>query len=458
MSRIQRCREPGVFPARPTLNPVLRLAAVAAFAVTAPVGAQPNAGDRLLLADLYSEVQRASPRIVAARALVQASEARVPGAGRPPDPKVQLGFMNYSLPDLRPMATVGMRQLQAMQMLPLGGKLSLARRVASLQASAAGERARDVTWEVRSAAAMAFYELYSTSRSIEVARETIRLLQDIEKTAEAMYRVGDGRQADVLRAQVEIAKMVEDTVRMQSMRAIMIAKLNALLNRPANAPVGEPALPRFPKDIPHPASFDSAALSGRPMILAGVEEVRAAEASEKLTRREIWPDLEVGVQYAQRTGEIGTERMGSLMLGVSVPVFARDRQLRMRDEAAAMRRMAAAELVAMRAETRAGIGEAYANLTRARALSQLFRTTVLPQAEATAASALSAYRVGQVDFMTLLDDRMTVKRYQQELFALEADEGRAWAELEMLTARELIDSNTAVTPVSERTLSPRGQE
>jgi outer membrane protein TolC len=115
----------------------------------------------------------------------------------------------------------------------------------------------------------------------------------------------------------------------------------------------------------------------------------------------------------------------------------------MREEATAMTRMAQADVAAMRAETRGKIGEAYASLTRARSLGRLYRTTVLPQAEATVASALAAYRVGGVDFMTLLDDRMTVNQYRQELFTLEADEGKAWAELEMLTGRELFDPNRA---------------
>jgi len=189
------------------------------------------------------------------------------------------------------------------------------------------------------------------------------------------------------------------------------------------------------------------------MIRAGLEDVSAAEASEKLARKEIWPDLQVGVQYAQQPSIMGggTERMGSLMFGASLPVFARDRQLRMREEAAAMRQMAQADLASMRAETRGKIGEAYANLVRARNLSQLYRSTVLPQAAATVASALSAYRVGSVDFMTLLDDQMTVNKYQQELYALDADQGKAWAELEMLIGRELFDPNQiAVTRAAAR--------
>ena len=56
--------------------------------------------------------------------------------------------------------------------------------------------------------------------------------------------------------------------------------------------------------------------------------------------------------------------------------------------------------------------------------------------------ALAAYRVGSVDFMTLLDDRMIVNKYRQELYVLEADQGKAWADLEMLTDRALIDSNS----------------
>src|SRR6185369_14801993 len=98
-----------------------------------------------------------------------------------------------------------------------------------------------------------------------------------------------------------------------------------------------------------------------------------------------------------------SERMGSLMVGVSIPVFARDRQLQMRAEANAMRAMAQADVAAMRADTRGRIGEAYAELGRARELARLYRTTILPQAEAAVASALSSYRVGRVDFMTLLD-------------------------------------------------------
>ena len=398
---------------------------------------------RLLLGVVYRTAERQSPRSEAARALARAAAARVPGARRPPDPQLQLGFMNYDLPGLKPMEQLGMNQLQLMQMVPVAGKLGLSGGVAQAQANAQGFRARDVSWEVRTQAAAAFYDLYQTDQSLEVARQTRRLLEDIARIAETMYRVGEGRQADVLRARVEIARMTEDIVRMEAMRAGQAARLKAVLNAPEDAAVPPPALPDFPTDVPDLDTLLAWARAGRPMLKAGEEEVAAADKAARLARREIWPDLQVGMQYGQRSGAPGmsTDRMGSLMLGASVPIFARSRQLQMRQEAAAMRAMAAADLTAMWADTRGRVAEMRADLARARNLIVLYRTTVLPQARATVQSALAAYRVGSVPFMTLLDDQMTVNRYRQELYALEADQGTAWAELEMLLGRELLDAD-----------------
>lgn len=395
----------------------------------------------LRLTELYREVLRVSPRASAARSLVRAAEARVSSAKLPPDPQLQLGFMNYTVPGLKPMDPIGMTQLQLMQMVPVAGKLGLSGRIASAQAGAQSERVRDVEWEIRASAAMGFYDLYRTDEGLVIAGETLRLLQDIRRIAEAMYRVGDGRQRDVLRAQVEIARMVEDTIRMATMRTGMAARINVLLDRPADALVASPALPAFPDSVTPLATFVALAETDRPMVRAGGRELEGADAQVRLARREIWPDLTFGLQYGQRPSEMGTERMGSFMVGASVPIFARSRQLRMREEAGAMRQMAVAELAAMRAETRGRVTEAYADLMRARNLATLYRTTVIPQAEATVTSALAAYRVGSVDFMTLLDDRMTVNKYRQELLNLEADQGKAWADLEMLTGRELFDAN-----------------
>jgi outer membrane protein, heavy metal efflux system len=271
--------------------------------------------------------------------------------------------------------------------------------------------------------------------------------------ASAMYRVGDGRQADVLRARVEIARMDEEVVRMDAMNEGAMARLAAAADLTYDALRGAPTLPAFPDTVPSREALIELALATRPMLAAGDADVQAARADAALARRELWPDLEVGVQYGQRRMEMGTDRMGSLMLGASIPLFARSRQLRMREETAAMQAMAAAELESMRAETRSRVATAHAELASARRLAALYRTTVLPQADAATTSALASYRSGGVDFMTVIDNRMSVNRYRQELLALEAAEGRAWAELEMLVGRPLLAGTTSGTSAIRPTSS-----
>lgn len=396
----------------------------------------------LTLGALYERLERHSPRIAASRLQADAAAFRVPGARRPPDPQLQFGVMNYRIPALAPMAPLTMQQLQVMQMVPLPGKLRLGGAVVEAQALAARARTDDVRWDERSRVAMAFYDLYVAEHSAMVAAESQRLLEEIASTTQAMYAVGDVSQGDVLRARVEVARMSEDIVRMRAMRTAMASRLGGLLDAPPDTTFGGAVLPSLPDSLPALAELQRAAESDRPMVRAGEAELGGAVAAERLARRELWPDLQVGVQLGQQRGDMGTEWMGSLMLGATVPIFARDRQLQMRSEAAAMRAMARADIVAMRAETRARVAELHADFTRSGNLRALYRTTVLPQAQAAVTASLASFRVGRTTLMALLENQMTVNRYRQELLVLDAEAGKAIAELEMLVGRALIDANS----------------
>ncbi|MDE3217317.1 MAG: TolC family protein, partial [Gemmatimonadota bacterium] len=400
----------------------------------------------LRLGDAYDSLDAASPRIGAARALAAAAAAGVRSASLPPDPQLQLGLMNYTVPGLAPMAPLGMLQLQVVQTIPLPGKLALAGAAARAQSDAARERADGTRWSARLDLAEAFYDYYQVEAQLAVARRTIALLGDIAQTAQAMYRVGQASQADVLRAQVELARMDEDTLRMVAMRSAAEAHFDAQLDRAAGAPLGPPILPAFPDTVPAEDSLLALALRRRPAVRAGASDVAAAERERDLAARNVWPDLAVGVQLARQPG--GTATMGSLMVGAAIPVFVHARQDEARQAAEAMAEASRADLRAMRADTRAAVITAYADLLRARRLSALYRNTVLPEAEAAANSALAGYRVGRVDFMTVLDDRLTEDQYERALRQLQAEEGKAWARLESLVARPLMDANSTAAPAA----------
>jgi hypothetical protein len=378
---------------------------------------------------------RRAAQLEAARQSAAAATARIGPARTLPDPQLQIGLMNRNLPGLGLQDPLGMNQIQLMQMIPTAGKLGLAGKVAAAQAAATGERTEDVRWELRSRAAMAFYDLYQLDHSLTVAVETQRLLRDLAKTTEAMYAVGDGRQPDVLRAQGELARMSEEIIRMQTMRVAMAARLNALLGQGPEVDVASPVLPAFPADLPPLDSLERLAQANRPMIRAGEQDLRAAESARRLARREIWPDLQVGVVYGQRPMNPGTDRMMSFMLGFSLPVFAGGRQLAMRRETEAMQRMAAADLDGMRADTRGRVAEALCGGGPCPQPGHALPDDRPATIECHRCLGYRSLPRRGVDFMTLLDARMTVNKYRQTSTSSRPRRGRHWLSWKMLVGQ-----------------------
>jgi cobalt-zinc-cadmium efflux system outer membrane protein len=408
------------------------------LALPEAVQAQEGTSQYLQLQDVYRTVLRDNPQLLASRAQVRAALARAASAGTPPDPEVQIGAMNYSAATWGPMAPLGMFQLQVMQMLPLAGKLRLQKDGARQKAAAIELRADELAWKLRAEAAEVYLDLHSLEERLRILRESVRLLEDIAAAAAAMYEVGEGRQADVLRAQVELSRLQEDTLAMRAMRQAAVARLNVLLNRPPRSPLAPTAPVELPTELPSLEQLLERTSLERPAIRASQREVQAAAANLALARRSLWPDLQVGVQYGQRSMDGRPERMLSLMVGASLPLHAGRRQLREREEAAAMVAMARAEVDALRAETLAEVAEAYAHIEHNRHLWVLYSSTILPQADANLASALASYRVGLVDFMTVLDASQALLRFREEVVAVRTEEAKYWARMEALLGAPLL--------------------
>jgi outer membrane protein TolC len=415
----------------------LALAGAAAALALMPAGARGQAppADTLRLAAAVRIALEANPRLRAARAGAAAAAERVGPAGALPDPQLQLALMNRELGAFgSTMDPMTMDQLGLSQMLPWPGKLGNARLAARHGAGAAAAEAAERERMVAARVRMAYFEAAFADRALGVMERTRGLLRDLLGVATTMYAVGTTVQQDVLRAQVEVARMGEEITRMQQMRVAAAARLNALLGREAEGAVAALELPEWPStDLPPADTLIAWALAQRPALAARAEHVAAAEASLAAARREVYPDLEVGVAFQRRPRY---SDMVSLMVGVNVPLFAGSRQLPMRREAAAMRDMAAAELADLRAETVAQIVELRARAVRDRNLGRLYAGTILPEARAAVGAALASYRVGRVPFMQLIDNQMTVNRYEIEAHRLLADYQQAVGELEAVVGRQ----------------------
>jgi outer membrane protein TolC len=228
--------------------------------------------------------------------------------------------------------------------------------------------------------------------------------------------------------------MEADIAAMEQERLAEAARFNTLLARDPGSPVGVLLLPPVGGELP---SVDSLArlAAARPAVAAAEARVTAAAASVHSARKELWPDLMFSVEYGQRPRY---DDMLSLMVGFSVPVFSGSRQQPMRREMEAMQAMREADARDLLNGTWARLAEMRAMADRARRLDGLYGARILPQAKASVESALSAYLVGGVDFMTLVDSRMTVNQYAIERIRLAADYHIAVAEIvALLGGREV---------------------
>jgi len=422
-------------------------AAVGVLFSWTPLVAQEPAGS-LRLEDVLADLRERNPRTLAEKAMAEAMASQEPESSTLPDPTLQLGVLNFGVPRFNADMAMSMApSIQLKQMVPFPGKLSLRGKIASYQTEIARAEAEEVWWKVRERAASFFYELYALDRRVTVMRETQALLVDFQQVAKAMYSAGSGRQTDVLRADVEVARVDGDIRQLEALRIATAARLNGLLARASDAHLASPDLGSQPLDVAGVDELRQLAAAHRPLLLMARLSTSQASSQTELAVKEIRPDLTFGLSYGQRDRGTGTERMASATVGFSLPIHAGSRQYALRDAATARERVADANLSGLEADVDAQIGTLLAELTRARTLAQLYREEILPEARATVESAFSSYRVGTVDFLTLVDAQMTVNRFAGDLYVLQGDYGRAIAALESAIGQALPRSGPTLLEV-----------
>ncbi len=409
------------------------VAALVAIGTQAPASAQVPS-DTLHLVDAVAIAHDANPMLQAVRLRADAAAERAPQAGAMPDPLLAFGLRNRPVDNFGTAQPMTMNVVQLTQRFPWPGKLGFAEERAEHLASAESLEADEVERQLVARVKSVYYRLAHMDRSLDIMRETRELLRNFFEVSSTLYAVGAGLQQDVLQAQIAIAQMTEDITVVEQDRVARAARLNALLGRYATVPVPGLELPEPGGELPPVDSLIGLAAELRPALAAARERVLAAEAGYRAARRQLYPDIAITLGYGQRPQFVD---FVTVMVGISIPLFAGSRQLPLRREMEAMQSMEQAREQDLYNETFAQLTALRAEAERARNLSGLYANAVLPQARAAVESALSAYRVGRVDYMTLVTNQMTVNRYEIESVRLAADYHKALARLEALVGTDL---------------------
>lgn len=418
-------------PRRLLCAAVVSAVCLAAQAQDAPPGA--------FVESLLSIAREANPEYASMRFEAQAAAERVTPAGALPDPKFRIEWMDITKmgeqdPTLWP-SDVGSTRYTLMQDLPWFGKRDLKRDVAGFEAEAAKGRVMG-TWSELAARIKTTHALrYYHHRNQDLSQEILDLMVRLEKIAQVRYAGGLAAQQDVIRAQIEQTNMRNELLALESEGRQMDARLNALLARPAAAPL---AAPRRLRPLPSPAQLDAAALQTRlrasnPLLFADDSRLKAAEKSRDLAYKNRYPDVTLSVSPTQVQSDI---KEWGLMVELNIPLQQSSRRAQER-EAEAMLAAARARKEASANQALADLAENLAGIDAARRTAELATTSLLPQAELTFSAALAAYENGKVDFASLLDAQRQIRQAKQSQLKAQFEAQMRLAEIEKLLGEDL---------------------
>ena len=382
------------------------------------------------LAELIEEGLAENKAIQSLQAQVESLKEEVDFAGSLEDPRLGFGVLNLPTDswefDEEPMTQ---KTIFLAQKFPWFGKLSLKSQRQALMASEQQAMLEAKKLELARKIAIAYYELGFVLTNHEINERLTDMVTQLLKVAETRYASGEGLQQDVLQAQVELSKLLDEKIVLEKRRRTLRDQLNELLNREqfmAINPLMDLVYPKVELDFQALKEMKETSLARNPWLQVRQAKVAQSEVEINLAKKEYWPDMDFRVAYGQRDDDpTGGDRPDffSATVTVNIPLWAKSRQNK---KLAAAKKSHEAAIKSFRnlAESLPYQVDALATeINNTQKNYKLYVDALLVQSGQWARSSLAAYEVGKVEFSTmvtahimLLRAELQAKRYLYSIY------------------------------------------
>ena len=356
-----------------------------------------------------------------------------------PDPELILGAQGVPINDPLSADMMTMYMLGVRQQFPAGDSRRLTGQRSLSEADGLAAEFNNRQLEIRRQVQQAWLTWAGSAMAAEVAEDGLSALDELLELTEARYRSGFGRQRDVDQARLERSLMARRILDLQTRGSEAASELARWTGQMPSEP-GPTALPDWsetPTDHYKPTLWLS-----HPAIEADNRQIESGHLGTELARQAYRPMWMVEAGYAHQRGRdpMSMGRQSDklfAMVSFSLPLFTGNRQ---------DRRLAAAEaehdaLIHQRAlrlqEWEGQIRSQQTRLDQQQRRLELLDDIILPQAESTLESTLTAYRSDQASFDELIRARLAQIDQRQELIETRVQWLLARTELAYLTAEEL---------------------
>jgi cobalt-zinc-cadmium efflux system outer membrane protein len=404
------------------------------------------AGEDQAVLSLQSATELAvqdNPDLAQIQARAQAMAAIPSQEGALPDPQLSFNAMNlpvdtFSL-EKEDMAQLGFGISQA---IPFPGKLALREQAAAFEAEAASQNVTELRWRLLSEVKKTWWLIFYLDHALQIVDNNYTLLKQFVEIARTKYEVGEGLQQDVLLAQLELSKLLDQRLMLNALRNNAAASLNALLDKPANEIVRLPDkvelhLPTLKREN----LLYQQAETSRAILEGNRQGINAAQSRLDLAKKGYLPDFTVDASYGARANTpSGIQRsdMLSLNLGINVPIFAAQKQAKAIDQRTSELMQQRYALKDEWNKVRSQITQGYNDYRRSKDQVVLFETGIVPQARQTVASMLAGYQVNKVDFLNLVRSQITLFEYETQYWKAFTEAQQALAQTAQAVGEDAI--------------------
>jgi outer membrane protein TolC len=395
-------------------------------------GIAERAGRPTSLRELVQEAEQKNPQIAASFHGWQASR-NIPKQVSA-FPETQVSVQQFSVGSPRPFAGYSNSDFAyigfgASQDIPYPGKRELRGRVAEHEADSMEAQTDSVRRMVVGNLKMVYFRLAYIQQTLGVLRKSNELLNQVQEAAEARYRVGQGNQQDVLKAQLQHTKILQEIAHNHQEEGLLEAQIKQLLGRPQES-VDIIAETLTVRTLPYTAGELMQRTSAQnPDIRSKQASIRQQETQVELAHKNFRPDFNVQYNYQHTNGDTRDYYMATF--GIRLP--NRGRQKAELAEAQQNQERARREADSESQRVLSEVQQQYVRAKTSEDRLKIYSEGLVPQSEATFRSALSAYQSNRQDFESLLSSFLDVLNldleYRNELVEHES----ALAELERLT-------------------------
>ena len=367
----------------------------------APAGQTASAEDPVL-GSLIQEALDRNPDIARTKALVDAEKERIPQSKALPDPSLTLGIQNDGFKGIQ----IGKMEtswytVALTQPLPWPGKRGLRGEITNLGVEVSRSAADRTRLSLVADVKRAYFGLLLVRGQVELLDQQALFWQKASDITKVRYEVGQGSQADLLRAQLEQNRIRQTRISLRSEEQVLLAVLNRLRGLPSETPV--PTAARLQDLLPQAspvATWTERAEKESPELQAARTGVRQAERSLDLAKRDRYPDFAVSAALMPRGA---LEPMWSVGFSISLPVWSRQKQQRAVSEQEFRRRAQGSDAESIRLLLGQRIQERAAQLEAALDTLRLYREGLLVQSESSFQANLAQYETGRAPFLSALE-------------------------------------------------------